>query len=200
MGESATDKKDNRYKNILEWNTYSPETGEMLVDNRVCRRRMAFIWFKVSPWVGLVALLSELSLLLSMSAAVGATFRLVDVPTILLKVVAFLFSSLCKNSRFDNVATDLAVPCESFNFIVSTFCEMFWTRSLILAIWLFAFSRITIRKEVMSSFCFFYHRNEFTFGDILKTVAIWWLDKLTLLNTINSIFIGWSLIVWTALI
>lgn len=145
------------------WSTYNPETGEMLVDNRVCRRRMAFIWFNVSPWVGFAALLSKLSLLLSISAAVAATFRLVDTPTLLpavviaviavvvVVVVIFLFSSRCGKSRVEIDATTLVVPFVSLSFMVSTFCEIFWTRSRSFVVCPFAFS--TLMKRIPNWLC-----------------------------------------------
>lgn len=112
----------------------------MLVDRRVCLRRMAFIWFSVSPWVGLMTVLSKLSLLLSISAAVAATFRLVDTPMLLLAVVVFLFSSRCILLTKSRLTIFAQLPFESFSFIVSTFCEIFCTRSLSFVVWPFAFS------------------------------------------------------------
>lgn len=128
---------DANFENFVTECTYNPATAAMLVAMRVCLRRMALIWFSVSPWVGLAAVLSKLSLLLSISAAVTAAFFRVDTPTLHTAVV-FLFSSRCSKSRCTMVAVALVVPFESFSFIVSTLCEIFWTRSRSLVLWPFA--------------------------------------------------------------
>lgn len=159
----------------------------MLVDNRVCRRRMAFdafIWFNVSPWVGFATLLSKLSLLLSISAAVAATFRLVDTPTLLpavviaviavVVVVVFLFSSRCGKSRVEIDAITLVVPFVSLSFMVSTFCEIFCTRSRSFVVCPFAFSTLNKNDTEIDYVWVFLFENEnwmwsiFLFGLIMR--------------------------------